>query len=472
MDRDGILATAVRTKDIKHSLEEISQRRRVPWGEMQFSIQHVSELKRAGDRFFREYEIEVFRKGLYPIELSYHIQQNIKDGHKDAYLTVKDDTIIDFSIATPLELLGEIKKAIAMDGIVFGVVSDELLYSAAQRIFQAAKERKTLCPEPVLIARGQSPKNSEPPLPVQYHFDKQGVIAKGKTEGETYMVREGEVLVTESIIEDSDLFITPHGSIVLPGNVAAPVFHDTAGKIRRKEAGEEIRYIAETDGYLSIEKGILTLRQRSNRPEDVTVAQKAKPQKATETPVESPPTTQEDHEPQAPAASKPAKSFNINQLSDAQKTLLKVKKLFSLFENLSNDDLLLVTSDARIMRYSKFDIVFEQGSRGKEIYFIINGSIDVLVGKKRIIGNLERYTDHFTASRLRQGAFFGEMTPITGERRSARCICSSAEAVLLRFRIVETVTPKNAMQMAVLYKNFVKALAVKLQKSNEAISQS
>lgn len=482
--RDGVLEANIKTTDVKETLSQAARKHKVSLEDISFTIHQCSEARRSGNHLYREYLIDIFTKGLYPVVLKYHIQQRVKDGRKEAYLHIDDASEIDLSIATPLEVLTEIKKILAYEGVIFGIIADELLYEIAVQVYKASKENQPLCPEPYLVARGQAPKSSELPGPTLYHFDHQGGVAKGRTAGETFLVREGELLVTEPVIRDSSLFITPNGSIVLPGNLPPVVFTETSSGIRREESADEIRYFAESAGYLSIENGVLTLRSSAKptpgarhevleqvqtpastpKPPPVDTPE---PQTAT---VEKPQAIAEEHAAPTPAARKA--EIDMRKLSDAQKTLLKVKKLFSLFEGLTNEGLLQVTSEARIIRYKKFDIVFEQGSAGKEIYFIINGVVDVMVGTRHDIGNLERYIDHFTASRLTQGSFFGEMAPITGEKRSARCVCSSNEAVLLCFKVTDHITPQNAMQMAILYQNFVKALAAKLKSSNEAIAQS
>ena len=61
------------------------------------------------------------------------------------------------------------------------------------------------------------------------------------------------------------------------------------------------------------------------------------------------------------------------------------------------------------VRYRDGEVVFEKGSNGKAVYFILNGKAEVshiLSGKKEVVAILE------------EGEFFGEMAAISGDTRS------------------------------------------------------
>ena len=65
--------------------------------------------------------------------------------------------------------------------------------------------------------------------------------------------------------------------------------------------------------------------------------------------------------------------------------------------------------NGKLHRYTDGEIIFEEGSTGREIYFIVSGKVEVsqrVSGKKMVMATLD------------QGEFFGEMAALTGNVRS------------------------------------------------------
>lgn len=150
--------------------------------------------------------------------------------------------------------------------------------------------------------------------------------------------------------------------------------------------------------------------------------------------------------------------------SEGEKILIKLRSSFTMFSNMTTEELLQVINDAEIIKYRKDEVIFHQGDTGREVFFVINGIIDVYIGQKYEHCKLDKFHDFQLVNRIKAGQVFGEMASITTEKRSARCVCGSSEAYLLSFRIESMIEENNAVAMAKLYYNVVKILSERIRK--------
>lgn len=85
-----------------------------------------------------------------------------------------------------------------------------------------------------------------------------------------------------------------------------------------------------------------------------------------------------------------------------------------LFQPLSDDDIKKISQTARMEIYGEDETIFKQGDKGDTCYFVKEGTVEILVkdeggGEGRV-------------ATLRDSAFFGEMSLLTGEDRSATAV--------------------------------------------------
>lgn len=85
-----------------------------------------------------------------------------------------------------------------------------------------------------------------------------------------------------------------------------------------------------------------------------------------------------------------------------------------LFQPLSDDDIKKISATSRMEIYGEGETIFKQGDKGDTCYFVKEGAIEIVV--KDVRGR-ESYV-----ATLRDGAFFGEMSLLTGEDRSATAV--------------------------------------------------
>ena len=151
-------------------------------------------------------------------------------------------------------------------------------------------------------------------------------------------------------------------------------------------------------------------------------------------------------------------------LTQAEQTLLKVRERFNFFQNMNDDEVLSVTSNIGMLRLGKNEILFRQGSDGDQVYFIIRGIVSIQIAKSM--------TERIEVAKLHAGAVFGEMSPVTKEKRSATVICVDDNTTLLTFRLNNHIDNEKAIAHAKMYQNFTFILADKIVNQNKLLITS
>ena len=92
---------------------------------------------------------------------------------------------------------------------------------------------------------------------------------------------------------------------------------------------------------------------------------------------------------------------------------LRKQKFFMCLDDAQIDRLL---ASAKLLRYGRGESLITQGEEGNSMFVLVSGAVDVHVGHE---GRLTYVTT------LKAGDYFGEMSLLTGEKRSATVIASS-----------------------------------------------
>jgi CRP/FNR family transcriptional regulator, cyclic AMP receptor protein len=108
-----------------------------------------------------------------------------------------------------------------------------------------------------------------------------------------------------------------------------------------------------------------------------------------------------------------------------------------------------------INEYDVADVIFEEGSTGRELYVVLEGKIDIVkdTGATRT-----------TIVTLGKGEFFGEMAVIDGSSRSATAIAAAPKTKVMRInhaRFVYLVSQQPAFALMIM-----DALSKRLRASN------
>jgi CRP-like cAMP-binding protein len=157
------------------------------------------------------------------------------------------------------------------------------------------------------------------------------------------------------------------------------------------------------------------------------------------------------------------------KLTNAQNSLLVIKNKIAFFDDFTNDEVLMLAKGVEFKKYKQNEIVFEQNEKSKEIYYIINGSVQVLLGNMVKSAYSVKFTNHVPLAILRKRAIFGEMAPVTNEPRSARIVAHEDGTTLLKFAIDDETREDNKIVLAYLYQKFVDILSEKLKKTTQQV---
>ena len=157
--------------------------------------------------------------------------------------------------------------------------------------------------------------------------------------------------------------------------------------------------------------------------------------------------------------------INKDKLSREMSMLLAVRKKIHFFDNLSDEEIVGLTKSSEFMRPTKGNHIFEQGDFGKEIYYIVNGSIDIYGFNEQMDG--DDPFSHLTT--LTEGMVFGEIGAITGETRTARATVASEDAFILCMTMHSEISCSNALSFVKMYKNIIESLSSKLITTNNQL---
>jgi CRP-like cAMP-binding protein len=114
-----------------------------------------------------------------------------------------------------------------------------------------------------------------------------------------------------------------------------------------------------------------------------------------------------------------------------------------------------MTIEKCINEYDVADVIFEEGSTGRELYVVLEGKIDIVkdTGATRTL-----------IVTLGKGEFFGEMAVIDGSSRSATAVAAAPKTKVMRInhaRFVYLVSQQPAFALMIM-----DALSKRLRASN------
>ncbi len=138
---------------------------------------------------------------------------------------------------------------------------------------------------------------------------------------------------------------------------------------------------------------------------------------------------------------------------------IKILKNISLFSEFSLDDLAYVKSILIRKKYKKNDTIFYEGDDGSEMFIVRSGQVKILTtsadGQEMILGV------------LLPGDFFGEMSLLDNQPRSAMAVATAKETELLIIRQEEFL--KLVREKASLFKEVMGELCRRLRTADEQI---
>jgi CRP/FNR family transcriptional regulator, cyclic AMP receptor protein len=139
------------------------------------------------------------------------------------------------------------------------------------------------------------------------------------------------------------------------------------------------------------------------------------------------------------------------EINEIKHLLMRV----SLFEGLSQDDMVRIFAKGLTMRIARDEVLFYQNTTGNQMYIVLAGKLGVFKNEKQI-------------AELKTGDMCGEMALVSHESRSAtvKAMENSLLLALSQTTIDSLLTKKVAVQLLV---NIIRTLAKRLRDTNAYI---
>jgi len=141
--------------------------------------------------------------------------------------------------------------------------------------------------------------------------------------------------------------------------------------------------------------------------------------------------------------------------------LLQIRSRITFFKGLTEDEISDLIFNIRFQRFEPGEVLFKEGdTKTKEIYFLMNGTVDLTLFSK------ETNKDIFLAT-IDKPTLFGEMRSFIGEPRTATATAGPAGTILITFLIKESKETQSPIAFSKFYKNVIQALSKKIMAMNE-----
>ncbi len=136
-----------------------------------------------------------------------------------------------------------------------------------------------------------------------------------------------------------------------------------------------------------------------------------------------------------------------------------------IFENLEAKELLEIEKLVHLRAYKPDEYVFRKNAPGEGLYIILQGKIDILVES-------ENGEENLMAS-LKEGDFFGDLSLLDREPRSASAISRDHSELLGFFRpdLTDILKRKPDLGAKILF-NVARIIGERLRKTNELLEEA
>jgi CRP-like cAMP-binding protein len=136
--------------------------------------------------------------------------------------------------------------------------------------------------------------------------------------------------------------------------------------------------------------------------------------------------------------------------------ILKIKSKIRIFKGITQDTSIVgMLLKVKLHRYNRGEVIIQDGSLSKEMYFILSGTCNVLKSNNKV-------------GSIPSGSSVGEIAAIFNKARNAT-VEAAEEVVVIRFEINHAKMHKFPLEFAILYKNIASELADKIALSNKKI---
>lgn len=171
--------------------------------------------------------------------------------------------------------------------------------------------------------------------------------------------------------------------------------------------------------------------------------------------------TKSDIEKMLQAATVTTREIRSTEMTKAQKKLLEVGKYIYILKDISNEDIIKMTSDVEFLEFKENEIVFEDKEESDEIYFLLRGMLAV---------DVKKGDEYKEIASIKPLELFGEMAFVSKKPRNARIRSVREQSTVIKFVIDEgAYEPSLCYSFMKLYKNIATVIAKKLETSNDGL---
>lgn len=143
-------------------------------------------------------------------------------------------------------------------------------------------------------------------------------------------------------------------------------------------------------------------------------------------------------------------------------TVLDVLRNVELFKGLNDDELKEIGELGSLKTYAKGDIIFEEGSEGREFCLVTRGCVAI---NKNVAGGRKR-----NLSNLRQGDIFGEIALFDSQPRSADAeAVVDSEVVIFPNDKFRTMLKRNLVIAFIIQTRIIRVLCKRLRDTDEML---
>jgi len=148
---------------------------------------------------------------------------------------------------------------------------------------------------------------------------------------------------------------------------------------------------------------------------------------------------------------------------------LGILKESKIFRGLSDDQVKMISSYTKFLRFNSNDIIIEEGQTGHPLHIILKGQVEIFLPKQMKDHFQERPTK-IRLNQLNQGDCFGEYSLIDNEPASASVIavgpCEVLKISREHFRKIITSSDTIAK---IIYLNMLKVLTKRARESDKVL---
>ncbi|MEL3909134.1 MAG: GGDEF domain-containing protein [Treponemataceae bacterium] len=157
-------------------------------------------------------------------------------------------------------------------------------------------------------------------------------------------------------------------------------------------------------------------------------------------------------------------------MSKTKSKYLNILKTANLFEGLDKDEIKAIAEKMYYCEFDKNSSLVYEGEMGNELYIVVEGKVDISIEEKS--ETTKQQSGLISVAKIGEGDFFGEMSMLEQEPRSATCMAiSSVKALVLKSKDFLSLIEDNPKLAGKVLTNMLSTTASRLMSTNSFVTQ-